>query len=53
MQSVEPAIAEAVFEVLGVEKSVRSRVSYGGTAPENVLAQARAWARRLGEDKPR
>ncbi len=36
MQSVEPGITEGVFSVLGVENSVASRSSYGGTAPENV-----------------
>jgi argininosuccinate lyase len=41
MRKVEPAITEAVFDVLGVAESVRSRTSYGGTAPDNVRAQAR------------
>jgi len=31
-----------VFDVLGVDKSVESRVSYGGAAPANVSAQAEA-----------
>jgi argininosuccinate lyase len=43
MQSVEPAISEDVFSVLTVEASVASRVSYGGTAPENVAEQAARW----------
>jgi argininosuccinate lyase len=47
MKSVEPRIAEEAFGVLGVEQSVRSRTSYGGTAPANVRRQARAWLRRL------
>jgi argininosuccinate lyase len=47
MQAVEPQISEAVFAVLGVENSVRSRTSFGGTAPKNVRAQARRWLRRL------
>ncbi|MGQ0444994.1 MAG: argininosuccinate lyase [Beijerinckiaceae bacterium] len=47
MQAVEPHISEEVFAVLGVENSVRSRSSYGGTAPKNVRAQARRWLRRL------
>jgi len=47
MQGVEPAITAEVFDVLGVEKSVRSRLSYGGTAPSNVLEQARGWKQRL------
>jgi len=48
MKSVEPRIAEDVMEVLGVERSVKSRTSYGGTAPANVKRQAKAWLRRLG-----
>ena len=48
MRSVEPRIAEEAFGVLGVERSVRSRTSYGGTAPANVRKQARAWLKRLG-----
>ncbi len=51
MQSVEPAITDEVFTVLGVEKSVRSRTSYGGAAPENVRRQAEAWAKRLTEER--
>ncbi|MEZ0212846.1 MAG: argininosuccinate lyase [Xanthobacteraceae bacterium] len=47
MQSVEPRITEAVFGVLSVAKSVASRVSYGGTAPRNVRAQARRWLKAL------
>jgi argininosuccinate lyase len=41
MQGVEPRITDEIFAVLGVDKSVRSRTSYGGTAPANVRAQAR------------
>ena len=47
MQSVEPRITAEVFGVLGVERSVKSRTSYGGTAPANVRKQARAWLKRL------
>jgi argininosuccinate lyase len=50
MQAVEPRIAAEVFGVLGVEKSVRSRTSYGGTAPANVRAQARRWLARLKKE---
>jgi argininosuccinate lyase len=50
MQAVEPRIAAEVFEVLGVEKSVRSRTSYGGTAPANVTAQARRWLKKLAKE---
>jgi argininosuccinate lyase len=47
MQAVEPRITKAVFSVLSVENSVKSRTSYGGTAPQNVLKMARQWLRRL------
>jgi argininosuccinate lyase len=47
MQSVEPRITKEAFGVLGVDRSIKSRTSYGGTAPANVRKQARAWLRRL------
>jgi len=43
MQSVHSGIRAAVFDVLGVENSVRSRMSYGGTAPDQVRAQIARW----------
>jgi argininosuccinate lyase len=48
MQGVEPRVTKDAFGVLGVDRSVKSRTSYGGTAPANVRSQARAWLRRLG-----
>jgi argininosuccinate lyase len=50
LQQIEPSVTAEVFGVLGVEKSVRSRLSYGGTAPQNVLTQARGWKKRLAEE---
>jgi argininosuccinate lyase len=47
MRTVHPAMTAEVFAVLGVEKSVKSRTSYGGTAPANVRVQARRWLKRL------
>ena len=47
MQAVEPRITKAVFGVLSVDASVKSRKVYGGTAPNNVRAQARRWLKRL------
>jgi argininosuccinate lyase len=47
MQAVEPRITAAVYRVLGVENSVRSRVSLGGTAPERVREQVALWRGRL------
>jgi argininosuccinate lyase len=48
MQAVHPGITDAVFGVLGVENSVRSRLSYGGTAPDRVREQLAVWRARLG-----
>jgi argininosuccinate lyase len=47
MQSVHGDITADVFGVLGVENSVNSRISYGGTAPAQVLAQIERWKARL------
>jgi argininosuccinate lyase len=49
MQRVEPRITKAVFSVLSVDRSVRSRTSYGGTAPANVAREAKKWLQRLGK----
>ena len=43
MQAVHPGITEAVFGVLGVDNSVASRISYGGTAPVRVREQVARW----------
>jgi argininosuccinate lyase len=51
MKKIEPRITKAVFEVLSVERSVRSRESYGGTAPKNVRVQARRWLKRLDDER--
>ncbi|HDR29845.1 argininosuccinate lyase [Rhodovulum sp.] len=48
MQGVHPGIRAEVFDVLGVHNSVASRVSYGGTAPDQVRAQVARWKERLG-----
>jgi argininosuccinate lyase len=47
MQAIEPKITKAVFDVLSVGKSVESRKVYGGTAPNQVRAQANRWLKRL------
>ena len=51
MQAIEPRITAEALGVLSVEASVKSRISYGGTAPKNVLAQAKAWLRRLEKER--
>jgi len=48
MQGAHGAITEDVYGVLGVENSVASRMSYGGTAPERVREQAARWRKALG-----
>ena len=47
MQAVERRITKDVYKVLSVEKSVASRVSFGGTAPRNVKREARRWLKLL------
>ena len=53
MQEVEPRITKAVFGVLSVDNSVKSRTAYGGTAPKNVRAQAKRWLKRLKKRRKR
>ena len=47
MQAEEPGITADIFGVLTVDASVASRVSFGGTAPANVAAQAARWQQAL------
>jgi argininosuccinate lyase len=48
MQSVHAGITAEVFEVLGVDNSVTSRMSYGGTSPVRVAEQVARWKAALG-----
>ncbi len=50
MQAIEPRITDAVYSVLAVERSVRSRTSFGGTAPTQVRRQARRWLKALSRE---
>ena len=47
IKSVHDDITEDVFNVLSVEKSVASRMSHGGTAPQLVQKSAQEWVSRL------
>lgn len=47
MQSIHPDITDAVFGFLTVDKSVKSRQSFGGTAPQEVRRQIKYWKKRL------
>ena len=43
------AITDQVYAVLFVQNSVKSRTSFGGTAPAQVRRQVRHWRKRLGK----
>ncbi len=53
MQAIEPRITRDVFNVLSVERSVKSRTSFGGTAPKNVRMQAEKWLKTLAKAERR
>jgi argininosuccinate lyase len=50
MQAIRQDIGPEVYDVLGTRLSVKSRTSYGGTAPENVRREARRWLKRLARE---
>jgi argininosuccinate lyase len=50
MQEIEPKITKAVFGVLSVGNSVKSRSAFGGTAPNNVRREANRWLKRLKKE---
>ncbi|MCF6292072.1 MAG: argininosuccinate lyase [Robiginitomaculum sp.] len=47
MQSIDPAIRGSVFDILSPQNSTKSRTSYGGTAPDQVLYQINKWKEQL------
>ncbi|MEP1517062.1 MAG: argininosuccinate lyase, partial [Nitratireductor sp.] len=47
LQAIHAGITEDVYSVLSVRNSVRSRTSFGGTAPAEVRRQIRYWKKRL------
>ena len=51
LRTIEPRITADVLSVLGVDRSVASRTSYGGTAPREVKKQIARWRRQLGKEK--
>jgi argininosuccinate lyase len=50
-KSVDERMDSRIHKVLGPENSVRSRTSFGGTAPDNVRAAAAAWKEVLTGEK--
>ncbi len=49
LRSIHDGITEDIFTVLSVQNSVRSRTSFGGTAPSEVRKQIRYWKKRLAK----
>ena len=49
LQVVEPGITDAIYDVLDASRSVASRTSFGGTAPEQVRTAAAAARKRFLE----
>lgn len=49
LQAIEPRITTDIATALTVEASVESRLSFGGTAPQNVRREAARWRESLGE----
>ncbi len=47
LRSIHDGITDDVFSVLSVLNSVKSRTSFGGTAPSEVRKQVRYWKKRL------
>ncbi len=47
LQKINGAITDDVFNVLAVDASVASRISFGGTAPDQVRRQIAWWRDRL------
>jgi argininosuccinate lyase len=48
LRGIDGRIDERVYDVLSIDASVRSRTSYGGTAPERVREQIARAKKRLG-----
>ena len=51
MQAIEKRITNEVFNVLSADNSVKSRSSYGGTAPRNVRREATRWLKMLDRER--
>ena len=51
LRAIEPRINKEVFAALSVDNSVKSRTSYGGTAPKNVRREAARWLKALARNR--
>jgi argininosuccinate lyase len=52
LQAIDDRIDRRVYDVLSIDASVRSRTSYGGTAPERVREQIAAAKEALAASTP-
>ncbi|MEO4000622.1 argininosuccinate lyase [Mesorhizobium sp. CAU 1732] len=50
LREIDSRISAEIFDVLSVSSSVKSRASFGGTAPQEVRRQIRYWKKRLKRD---
>ena len=50
LRSIHAGITDDVYSVLSVQNSVKSRTSFGGTAPNEVKKQIRYWRKRLAKE---
>jgi argininosuccinate lyase len=49
LRAIHDGIADEIFSVLSVQNSVKSRKSFGGTAPGEVRRQVKYWKKRLSK----
>jgi argininosuccinate lyase len=47
LRAIHDGITDEIFSVLSVQNSVKSRKSFGGTAPAEVRRQVKYWKKRL------
>ncbi|MCO6392634.1 argininosuccinate lyase [Aliihoeflea aestuarii] len=53
LKAIDERITDDIFSVLSVQASVKSRTSFGGTAPQEVRRQISYWRKRLKQDAGR
>jgi argininosuccinate lyase len=53
LKAIDESITDDIFSVLSVQASVKSRTSFGGTAPQEVRRQISYWRKRLKQDAGR
>lgn len=51
-QALQPGLDDEVYSVLGVKHAVAAFISYGSTAPSQVVEQVLRWRQRLNMEEP-